>query len=80
MNPAGSVAFPLTHPHTAMLHGVDDVLFHQRTGNAQLSGDFQMGQAIDLAQQKTLAAQPWQFRQGTLEHVQTLAVIEDLVR
>ncbi|MNF66918.1 hypothetical protein D3C84_487190 [compost metagenome] len=39
-------------------------------------GNLRMGQAFDLAQQETLAAQPRQLRQGTLEHFQALAMIE----
>ena len=42
-----SVGIPLAHPHPAMLHGVDDVFFHQGAGNAQALGDLQVGQAFE---------------------------------
>ncbi len=62
-----------------MLHGVDDVLFYERTGDAQVFGDLRV-----VAGPRSCAAgnssrhSRGGFRQGALEHVQALAVIEDL--
>lgn len=58
---------PLPHANAAVLHGVDDVFFHQCPGNAQALGDLRVGQAFELAQQEALAAQRWQLGQGTLD-------------
>ena len=67
--------FPLAHPHPAVLHRVDDVLFHEAAGNTQAISDLRVGQAIELAQQETVAAGRRQFRQGALDHGQALAVV-----
>src|SRR5450830_22527 len=76
----GSARLPLTHPHAAVLHGIDDVLFHQAAGNPQALGDLRMGQAFDLAQREAVAARPGQLRQSPLQHVQAQAMVQGDLR
>ena len=70
-----SVRIPLAHPHAAVFHGIDDVFFHQSAGDAQAFGDLQMAQAVQLAQQETLAADRRQFGQSALKQFQALGLI-----
>ena len=74
-NGEGSMGVPLFDAQAAMFHGIDDVFFHQSAGDAQAFGDLQMAQAIELAQQETLAADRRQFGQSALKQFQTLGLI-----
>ena len=53
------MVIPLFDPQAAMFHGIDDVFFHQRFGNTEALGNFVVGQAFNLAQQKTVTTQLW---------------------
>ncbi|MNE44557.1 hypothetical protein D3C80_1387890 [compost metagenome] len=63
-----------------MLHGIDDVLFHQAAGNTQVLGNLLVRQAIEFTQQEAVAAHLAQLIQSTLHQRQALVELHVVAR